>query len=87
MANAARTVRFILALALALSASTAFADDRCGEGMRWDGRGCAIEVIGIVQRPQVFTLTGRSALGWTAIEQRTQSHSGAVVAATRRAPF
>ncbi|MBL8682748.1 MAG: hypothetical protein JNK05_26515 [Myxococcales bacterium] len=80
-------VRFVITLALATCATAAFADARCGEGMEWDGRSCVILVRGTPQRPQVFALTGRSALGWTAAEQRPQNHREAVVEATRRAPF
>lgn len=87
MTHRRAVLRFVVTLALATSATAAFADARCGEGMRWDGRSCAIEVIGERQRPQVFTLTGRSGHNWTAMEQRTQNHREAVVEATRRSPF
>jgi hypothetical protein len=78
---------FSLGLALALSATVAQADERCGQGMRWDGQRCEIIVIGVVQRPQAFNVTGRGALGYTALERAPSNHRQAVVDATRRAPF
>lgn len=77
---------FAAGLALAIGA-TARADDRCGDGMRWDGRECVILVICPPQRPQVFTLSGRSAHNWTALEHAPRDQRAAVVEATRRAPF
>jgi hypothetical protein len=78
---------FSLALALSLFGAAAHADERCGEGRRWDGERCAFIIIGEQQRPQAFNVTGRGALGYTLLDQARSSHRQTVVDATRRAPF
>jgi hypothetical protein len=55
-------------------------------GRRIYRSGVVMHVDGIIQRPFAFTLTGRSPLGYTALEDR-RSYVSEVVAVVRREPF
>jgi hypothetical protein len=55
--------------------------------MRLEAGRCVFVIRGQVQRPQVFTLTGRGEHGWTAAAPAPAAQRQAVVDATRRAPF
>lgn len=78
---------FVAGLALWVVPTLARADDRCGDGMRWNGRQCEILVIGERQRPQAFVVTGRGSHGWTPLDRAPADQRARVVDATRRSPF
>jgi hypothetical protein len=92
MRSSPRSVQFVSALAFAcgaLFAAMAHAEDppRCPAEMRLEAGRCVFVISGQIQRPQVFTLTGRGEHGWTAAAPAPAAQRQAVVDATRRAPF